>query len=162
VNAEELVKLSASVQAGQLAVQASRLAEASAGGGEGTPMDTTESGQLGGKALIDALDEYQALNIDQLTAPPAGLQQTGSSQQQQQPAVRLVNMPPLFQPMPNKPIFFDLAQNHIKMPSLESKLADTAASPAGSKQKPMAATASDQQDQQGITGMMKGWFWGKK
>lgn len=53
----------------------------------------------------------------------------------------LINFPPDFEPIPCRPLFFDLALNHIDFPSLEDKL----------EQKKAAG---------GITGMVKGWFWG--
>jgi signal recognition particle subunit SRP68 len=34
----------------------------------------------------------------------------------------LVKFPPDFQPIPCKPLFYDLAVNHLEMPSLHSKL----------------------------------------
>ena len=34
----------------------------------------------------------------------------------------LVHFPPEFQPIPCKPLFFDLAVNHLELPSLDSKL----------------------------------------
>lgn len=54
---------------------------------------------------------------------------------------KLVHFPPDFQPVPCRPLFFDLALNHVEMPSLEHKL----------EQKKAGG---------GITGMVKGWFWG--
>ena len=54
---------------------------------------------------------------------------------------KLVQFPPDFQPIPCRPLFFDLALNHVEMPSLEHKL----------EQKKAAG---------GITGIVKGWFWG--
>lgn len=68
----------------------------------------------------------------------------------------LVRMPPALQPMPCKPLFFDLALNHIQMPSLEEKIADnTKSSPP-----PGATGAEGQQNQAGLGSMVKGWFWG--
>lgn len=54
---------------------------------------------------------------------------------------------PTMEPVPVKPLFFDLALNHIEMPSLKEKLE------GGAKQKQAA----------GISGFVKGlWGWGKK
>lgn len=66
---------------------------------------------------------------------------------QEQPAAslkkpNLVNFPPSFQPIPCKPLFFDLALNHLEMPDLEERV-----------EKKKAAG--------GITGLVKGWLWGK-
>ncbi|XP_038068371.1 signal recognition particle subunit SRP68-like [Patiria miniata] len=55
----------------------------------------------------------------------------------------LVPFPPDFQPVPCKPLFFDIALNQIELPSLEDKL----------EQKPAAS---------GITGFLKGWWGGGK
>lgn len=56
----------------------------------------------------------------------------------------LVQFPPEFQPIPCKPLFFDLALSHVTFPSLEDKI----------EQKKQAG---------GITGLVKGsigWLWG--
>lgn len=53
----------------------------------------------------------------------------------------VVHFPPDFEPIPCRPLFFDLALNHVDFPSLEDKL----------EQKKAAG---------GITGLVKGWFWG--
>ena len=55
----------------------------------------------------------------------------------------LVPFPPDFQPIPCKPLFFDIALNQVELPSLEDKL----------EQKPAAG---------GITGFLKGWWGGGK
>ncbi|KAK3709166.1 hypothetical protein RRG08_030846 [Elysia crispata] len=54
----------------------------------------------------------------------------------------LTRFPPDFEPIPCRPLFFDLALNHIEFPSLDDKL----------EQKKGAAG--------GLTGMVKGWLWG--
>lgn len=58
----------------------------------------------------------------------------------------LVPFPPEFEPVPCKPLFFDLALSHVTFPSLEDKI----------EQKKQAG---------GITGLVKGsigWLWGGK
>ncbi|XP_071796906.1 signal recognition particle subunit SRP68-like [Asterias amurensis] len=55
----------------------------------------------------------------------------------------LVPFPPDFQPIPCKPLFFDIALNQVELPSLDDKLEQKAA--AG-----------------GITGFLKGWWGGGK
>lgn len=77
------------------------------------------------KPLVDRLDQYAEDSA--LTTKKA----------------RLVPFPPDFKPIPCRPLFFDLALNHVEMPSLESKL----------EQKKAAG---------GLTGMVKGWLWGGK
>lgn len=55
--------------------------------------------------------------------------------------VSLVAFPPDYETTPAKPLFFDLALNHIQFPSLEEEInADKAKS--------------------GLTGMVKGWLGG--
>ncbi|KAH3862769.1 hypothetical protein DPMN_025743 [Dreissena polymorpha] len=56
---------------------------------------------------------------------------------------KLVQFPPDFKAIPSRPLFFDLALNHVEMPGLEHKI----------EQKKAAG---------GITGAIKGWFWGQK
>ena len=56
----------------------------------------------------------------------------------------LTQFPPSFEPVPCKPLFFDVALSLVEFPSLEDKL-----------QTQKAATG-------GLTGMMKGWLWGGK
>nr|CAG4643892.1 EOG090X04NF [Lepidurus arcticus] len=59
----------------------------------------------------------------------------------------VVKLPPDMIPIPCKPLFFDLALNHIKLPSLEHKLESKKAPAAGG----------------GLTGLVKGlWGWGGK
>ena len=58
-------------------------------------------------------------------------------------APNLTSFPPEFQPVPCKPLFFDLALNHVEFPSLEDRAEQ---SKAGG----------------GITGLVKGWLWGGK
>ena len=54
--------------------------------------------------------------------------------------------PPSFEPVPFKPVFFDLALNHVEFPSLENKLG----------QKPS-------QQKAGISGLISNWWgWGGK
>lgn len=51
--------------------------------------------------LIETLDEYRKINPEDLL--------------KSEPSVCIVPMPPQFIPMANKPMFFDLALNHIKV-----------------------------------------------
>ena len=52
----------------------------------------------------------------------------------------LVRLPPGFKPVPAKPLFFDLALNHIDLPPLEELTAQKG----------------------GILGSLGGWLWRKK
>ena len=56
----------------------------------------------------------------------------------------LVPFPPDFQPIPCKPLFFDIALNQVELPSLDDKLEQKAAAAGG------------------ITGFIKGWWGGGK
>uniref|UniRef100_A0A915IZ08 Signal recognition particle subunit SRP68 n=1 Tax=Romanomermis culicivorax TaxID=13658 RepID=A0A915IZ08_ROMCU len=73
--------------------------------------------------------------------------------------VFLTRMPPDFLPMPCKPLFFDLALNHLKFPSLESKMESTQQQESNAK-KSVINKQNESQDNKGIGGFMKGWFWG--
>jgi signal recognition particle subunit SRP68 len=55
-----------------------------------------------------------------------------------------VKFPPDFQPIPCKPLFYDLAVNHLEMPSLDSKL----------------EVRADGAQKGGLGGWI--WGWGKK
>lgn len=60
----------------------------------------------------------------------------------------VVNLPPAMEPVPAKPLFYDLALNYVEMPSLQEKLDD------GKGQQKQGAS---------ISGFVKGlWGWGKK
>ena len=52
------------------------------------------------------------------------------------------HFPPDFQPVPCKPLFFDLALSLVQFPSLDDRV--------------------EQKVQSGITGLVKGWLWGGK
>eukprot|EP00794_Sanderia_malayensis_P008838 gene8838-9784_t len=78
---------------------------------------------LNDKPLKDRLDVYQEVAGAALKKP------------------NLVNFPPSFEPIPCKPLFFDLALNHLELPDLEGRV----------EQKKAAG---------GITGLVKGWLWG--
>ena len=57
----------------------------------------------------------------------------------------LANFPPSFQPIPCKPLFFDLAREHISFPDLQDKM-----------KKP------GQDEKQAGSGGWLGWVWGSK
>ena len=73
--------------------------------------------------LIERLDEY-VIDTSLNTKP------------------HLSHFPPDFEPVPCKPLFFDLALNHVQFPSFKDHF-------DGSKKG------------SGLTGMVKGWLWGK-
>ena len=81
--------------------------------------------------LIDRLDDYYE-DPNLVTGKP-----------------NLYPFPPSFEPIPCKPLFFDLAREHVEFPSLEKKISTpgTAASPQGAS-----------------GGWLGGWLggWGKK
>lgn len=58
----------------------------------------------------------------------------------------LTRFPPDFEPIPCRPLFFDLALNHVQFPSLDDKL---------DQQKKAAGAGGG-----GLTGIVKGWLWG--
>jgi len=60
----------------------------------------------------------------------------------------LVNFPPEFQAIPCKPLFFDLALNHLEMPSLDAKLE--------------AGKGGEESGKGGLGGWIWGWGGGKK
>merc|ERR1712018_672085 len=53
----------------------------------------------------------------------------------------IIKFPPEPQPIPCKPLFFDLALNHIELPNLEHRM--------------------EKKESGGITGFVKGWLWGR-
>lgn len=88
------------------------------------------------------------------------------------PPTQLVTLPPDFVPAPAKPIFFDLALNHVQCPDLTDKLPREAKS-AGKAKTAGAASAADSGaagpgqggsgSGGGISGFVKGWLsWGGK
>ena len=77
---------------------------------------------------------------------------------------RVVTLPPAMTPVACKPLFFDLALNHITFPNLDHKLppSDDKKQPAGtSTPAGGAVNAADQPG--GLSGLVKGlWGWGSK
>uniref|UniRef100_A0A2P2HW53 Signal recognition particle subunit SRP68 n=1 Tax=Hirondellea gigas TaxID=1518452 RepID=A0A2P2HW53_9CRUS len=73
---------------------------------------------------------------------------------------RVLTMPPAASPVPCKPLFFDLALNHIGFPSLDHKLPVKGAEAAS----PASAGEANKPDQPGgLSGLVKGlWGWGSK
>lgn len=105
--------------------------------------NATQADTGGGKPILDTLDLYRRIIPSDLT--PAKLASAT-------PPVSLVRLPPDFQAMPCKPMFFDLALNHVQFPSLEEKLVEEGGGRAAAKGS----------EGGGLTGIMKGWLWGSK
>lgn len=70
---------------------------------------------------------------------------------------RVLTLPPAMSAVPCKPLFFDLALNHVTFPSVDHKL-PVIERPEGAQQKDTAAGQPA-----GLTGLVKGlWGWGSK
>uniref|UniRef100_A0A914UKZ0 Signal recognition particle subunit SRP68 n=1 Tax=Plectus sambesii TaxID=2011161 RepID=A0A914UKZ0_9BILA len=130
VSLSKLSELDQSVNAAKYTAHANRLFATD---------DDAQNGQTSSDlTVLESLDEYRKV--------PSSAVASGNL-----PA--LLRFPPPLQPMPCKPLFFDLALNHIQMPSLEDKIGDA------SKSAPSAG-APGQQGNAGLGSMVKGWFWG--
>lgn len=80
------------------------------------------------KPLIDRLDEYRE-DPQYLTKNP-----------------NLIKIPPAIEPIPFKPLFFDLASNYVEYPAFDDKI----------------GAADNKKEGAGITGLVKGFLgWGK-
>ncbi|RWS15026.1 Signal recognition particle protein-like protein [Dinothrombium tinctorium] len=112
---EELKQLQAKADADKFTIYANSLIAES-----GETKAPENKGAL--KPLIERLDEY--VEDSSLASGSANL----------------VHFPPKFRPIPCKPLFFDLALNHIHFPSLEEEVASPKAG--------------------GLTGFVKGWLSG--
>uniref|UniRef100_A0A0N5AZC2 Signal recognition particle subunit SRP68 n=1 Tax=Syphacia muris TaxID=451379 RepID=A0A0N5AZC2_9BILA len=146
-NKEDLLKLLEKISVAKYTAQTNHLTEAA------KVEETANAGLVDSRPLIDTLDENRNIKPSDLQNPES--------------PICIVPLPPNFIPMPNKPIFFDLALNHVKMPDLEGKIAsfpDKVSSNQSDDKKTKEATAKTNEaaEQQGIGGMVKGWFWGKK
>ncbi|KAA3681319.1 signal recognition particle subunit SRP68 [Paragonimus westermani] len=128
-----LTVLSAQIEAEDLTCRAEYMLHLSETGDHPTKTATTAEEPVAQKALIDQLDQF--LDVKTVEA---------SLNTHADPFVRL---PPNFEPVPVKPVFFDLALNHVNFPSLSDKLADGA--PAG----------STRSSGSGLAGLVRGWFW---
>ena len=66
--------------------------------------------------------------------------------------LNIVSLPPPLQPIPCKPVLFDLALNHLTFPSLDDKVQSKRAPTSGQADK------GQQQQQAGLSGFVKGLF----
>ncbi|CAF1132775.1 unnamed protein product [Adineta steineri] len=99
-----------------------------------------EQKELEKKPLIDRLDTY--LEDSSLT---------------NKNRLNIVSLPPPFKPIPCKPVFFDLALNHLTFPSLDDKVQSKRQAISSMNDK------GQQQQQAGLTSYVKGFFsWGGK
>ncbi|PAA62911.1 hypothetical protein BOX15_Mlig014271g1 [Macrostomum lignano] len=95
----------------------------------------------------------------------ASSKSTSSSSKRQTAVPQLITLPPEFVPTPAKPIFFDLALNHVQCPDLTDKLPREAKGGKAAAASTAAATATPaaQSGGGGISGFVKGWLsWGGK
>ncbi|MCP9264801.1 Signal recognition particle 68 [Dirofilaria immitis] len=106
-NEDDLKNLYEQITTSKFATQANRLIEAAGGIKGDIKRETFDS-----RPFIDTLNEFRKIT-------PRELHKAEQN-------IRIISVPPSFIPMPNKPMFFDLALNHVKMPDLESKIASYA------------------------------------
>lgn len=100
-------------------------------GGEATAHEVTEEKRdRDGRPLVDRLDEYIE-DSDLLN---------------EKNPTQLARYPPDFEPVACKPLFFDLAFNHVSFPDLSDEI----------------EARKDTQQGAGITGLVKGWLGGWK
>ncbi|CAG9538459.1 unnamed protein product [Cercopithifilaria johnstoni] len=143
---DDLKNLHEQITASKFATQANRLVEAAGGNKCDSKQEIFDS-----RPLIDTLNEFRKITPEDLHKAEQN--------------IRIISVPPSFIPMPNKPMFFDLALNHVKMPDLESKISSYAMDKKETSQRKEKGTKSKQDEQeasqQGIGGLVKGWFWRK-
>uniref|UniRef100_A0A915PQE9 Signal recognition particle subunit SRP68 n=1 Tax=Setaria digitata TaxID=48799 RepID=A0A915PQE9_9BILA len=145
---DDLRDLQKQITASKFTSQANRLADAAGGNKFDAKQEILDS-----RYLVDTLDEFRKIKFEHL--------------HKAEQSVRVISVPPSFIPMPNKPMFFDLALNHVKMPDLESKISSYASDKKevsrSNERKEKGIKSRDEQDtnQRGIGGLVKGWFWRK-
>ncbi|XP_069123968.1 signal recognition particle subunit SRP68-like [Argopecten irradians] len=89
----------------------------------------------------DVTDQFSTISINSKTPLADRLDQYVNDKSLTSKKPNVTSFPPDFEPIPCRPLFFDLALNNLEFPSLEDKVEQKK---AGS----------------GITGMVKGWLWG--
>ncbi|CAI2354051.1 unnamed protein product [Caenorhabditis sp. 36 PRJEB53466] len=149
-NQKSLSALKSEVDNAKISVRAARLASAAGG----IKVDAEVAKQIDERPLLETVDEWRQWNVreslrDKKTIPVAAL-------------------PPAFIPMPNKPIFFDLANFHLTMPPLDErieKLQKERETQSPKKTAKGQSSTANQPETEGISGMVSGWgkmFWGGK
>lgn len=124
--AEDVKKLQSQIEAEMYFVHAQSIL-----GGEATAHEVTEEHKdtTGGRPLIERLDEYyEDPNLTDEKNP-----------------TQLVSYPPGFEATACKPLFFDLALNHVAFPDLDEE-----------------TESRKEQQGAGLTGLVKGWLGGWK
>uniref|UniRef100_A0A8R1E3S9 Signal recognition particle subunit SRP68 n=1 Tax=Caenorhabditis japonica TaxID=281687 RepID=A0A8R1E3S9_CAEJA len=148
-----LNELKKEVESAKITTRAARLASAAGVVKTDADTETETARKIDERPLLETVDEWRQWNVkeslrDKKTIPVAAL-------------------PPAFIPMPNKPIFFDLANFHLTMPNVDDRLEKMqkdreAQSP---KKSAKGAQSTPAQEAEGISGMVSGWgkmFWGGK
>ncbi|CAH8601940.1 unnamed protein product [Dicrocoelium dendriticum] len=131
---DALTSLVKQIESEDLACRAAYMLDLSGSGDRSSDSTTTTETdvKLGLKPLIERLDRYLDVAIVEKSLASA--------------TNPFVQLPPPFEPVPVKPILFDLALNYVNFPSLADKVDSSGlAKDAGS----------------GLAGLVRGWLWGK-
>ncbi|VDM60623.1 unnamed protein product [Angiostrongylus costaricensis] len=146
---EAIHLLEADIENARIATRAKRLAAAA---GIVEEVDEKLARVIDDRPLMETLAEWREWNV------------AGSLREKRN--IPIAEMPPPFILMPNKPMFFDLALNHVKMPNLDDRLAKcmegARTTPVAKKGVEVAKGIQKAEEQSGLSGMVKGWIWGKK
>ena len=130
---QEMQSLMEMIESKQFMAHANSILEAEEAADSSARKDSKVDTSKGDVPLVDRLDEYY--EDPNLTSGKPNL----------------YPFPPSFQPIPCKPLFFDLAREHVEFPDLEKKVAGPGG-PGGAAGK-----------QGGLSGYLGGWLpWGKK
>ncbi|PIO61540.1 hypothetical protein TELCIR_16936 [Teladorsagia circumcincta] len=120
---DTLKELGRDIEQARIAARAKRLAAAA---GIVEEADEQTARDIDDRPLMDTLTEWRQWDV------AAALREKRT--------IPIAEMPPPFILMPNKPIFFDLALNHVKMPDLEERLAKCM---EGAKTTPVSKKAAE-------------------
>ncbi|KAE9419508.1 hypothetical protein Angca_009850 [Angiostrongylus cantonensis] len=141
--------LEVDIENARIATRAKRLAAAA---GIAEEVDEKLARVIDDRPLMETLADWREWNV------------AGSLREKRN--IPIAEMPPPFILMPNKPMFFDLALNHVKMPNLDDRLAKcmdgTRTTPVAKKGVEVAKGTQKADEQSSLSGMVKGWIWGKK
>ena len=128
---QEMQSLMEMIESKQFMAHANSILEGEGAADSAARKDSKVDTSKGDVPLVDRLDEYY--EDPNLTSGKPNL----------------YPFPPSFQPIPCKPLFFDLAREHVEFPDLEKKVAGPAGAAGG--------------QQGGSGGWLGGWLgWGKK